>query len=1000
MKSDSIDRRWRSSPRARLMLLAFVLVGAWRGGAPSIFGFGVGAQGTVDFERDIRPLLLARCAGCHGPERQKGGLRLDQRAEALRGGVSGPVIIPGQSGASELWRRVTSREAVEQMPPTGERLTPREVALLRAWIDAGAIWPSGPVAADTSATGATERTEPRRAEKASWWSLQPIGRPLPPSPAGLPETWARSPIDRFIYAGLAARGLTPSPRADRRTLIRRLSYDLTGLPPTASEVEAFVSDQDPQAWEKLVDRLLASPHYGEQWGRHWLDVARFGESKGFEQNHIIDNLWPYRDYVIRSFNEDKPFDRFVIEQLAGDVVGAGDPLVEIATAFLVSGPYDSVGNQDEVQQKVIRANTIDDLITATSNAFLGLTVNCARCHHHKFDPIPTEDYYRLRAAFDGVTHGERVLATEAEKSAHAAGLAPLEARRREVTAGLESLEKSIATRALERAAREANWTLPKVTRHFNEHRFAPVRARHLRFRIRATSDRPRSGENARLDEFEVWTAERESRNIALAATGTTATGATTRRAEDLVGTSAYGVELVTDGRFGERWFVGAPAELLLTFPRPELIDRIVFSQDRTQAAGALATHLGAYVTEYEVEVSLDGAQWHRVADSLAREPFNEAQKVERFAAAVTTTDESARLAALRTARQEVERQIKELPPLPRYWAGKFSQPTATTYVHRGGDPQRRGVDIRPASLAVLDGALPGYDLPAEAPEAERRLALARWIADQRNPLTPRVMVNRLWSHHFGTGIVDTPSDFGYLGGRPTHPELLDWLAQRLLHHGWRLKPLQREILLSEAWQQRSDFREEAARVDGASRLLWRFPPRRLDAEEIRDTLLAVTGRLDPRLGGPGFRLYRYLEDNVATYVPLDRHGPETWRRAIYHQNARASLVDGLTDFDLPDNASAAPTRIRTTSPLQALTQLNHRLTLDLAEALAARIARADTAQAGLDDDTARIQQAFAFAFQRSATAAEVAAARQLIATHGWRAFTRALLNANELFYLR
>lgn len=974
-------RRVSSGHRVALFVVFLVVGGRMR--APQ-------AQGAVDFERDIRPLLLARCAGCHGSGQSKGGLRLDRRESAQRGGASGPVIIPGNSAASELMRRVTSHDPLTQMPPTGARLTPREVARLREWIDAGAAWPPDAEHAGEPGVAAA----PRRADK-SWWSLQPVTNPAPPATPGIPAAWARSPLDRFIYAGLAAKGLRPAPRADRRTLIRRLYYDLTGLPPTPEEVAAFVADPDPQAWERLVDRLLASPHYGEQWGRHWLDVARFGESKGFEQNHLVNNLWAYRDYVIQSFNDDKPFDRFMIEQLAGDVVGAGDPRVEIATAFLVCGPYDSVGNQDEAQQKVIRANTIDDMITATSNAFLGLTVNCARCHHHKFDPIPTEDYYRMRAAFEGVTHGERVLATPAAKEAHARLTAPLEARRRELGAGIEALEKEIALRARDLAGRAGKWTLPKVTRHFNEHRFTPVTTRHLRFRIRATSDRPNSGANARLDEFEVWTSGPGTRNVALATAGTTVRGATTRRAEDLVGASAYGVELVTDGKFGERWFVGAPAELELTFARPERIDRIVFSQDRTLAPGASATHLGPLVTEYEIEVAADGRNWRRIADSLVREPFNEAQTVERFAARVTAPAEAARLASWRADRLAVERELKAIPPLPLHWAGKFVPPPAKTEVQRGGDPQRPGAEVRPASLALLDGVLPGYELPADAPEADRRLALARWLADERHPLTARVIANRIWHYHFGAGIVDTPSDFGYLGGRPSHPELLDWLAHRLRQHGWRLKPLHREILLSEAWRQSSDFREDAARIDGASRWLWRFPPRRLDAEEIRDTLLAVAGRLDRQAGGPGFRLYRYLEDNVATYLPLDEHGPATWRRAVYHQNARASLVDGLTDFDQPDNAAPAPARIRTTSPLQALTQLNHQLTLDLADALTARLTREVSG-----DDGARIERAFLLAFQRRPTPPEAAAARQLIAAHGWRALTRALLNANELFYLR
>lgn len=931
-------------------------------------------QSAVDFERDIRSLLLGRCGECHGATAQKAGLRLDQKAAAMK------VIVPGKSDASELFRRITSTDKAEMMPPKGERLSAREIALLKAWIDAGANWPE------------TDRAvaEARRADK-SWWSLQPLVAVEPPTPQGIPAAWAKSPIDRFIFAKLAERNLQPSAPADRRALIRRVSYDVTGLPPTPEDVEAFVKDQSPDAYERLVDRLLNSPQYGEQWGRHWLDVARFGESKGFEQNHIINNLWQYRDYVIRSFNEDKPFSRFIVEQLAGDVVGRGNPAVEIGTAFLVCGPYDSVGNQDETQQKIIRANTLDDLITATSNAFLGVTVNCARCHHHKFDPIPTEDYYRLRAAFEGVIHGERVLATDEEKQRYAAKAQPLEARRAELTKEKAALEQRIAERAKAKAAEVTDYALPKITRHFNEHRFAPVAARFVKFKMLAHSDNPKSGVNARVDEFELWTKER---NVALATSGAKAFGATSRKAEDLANAEAYGVELVNDGKFGERWFVAAPAELTIELPRVEIVERIVFSHDRTAAPDTIVSGIGPFVTEYALLVSLDGKEWKAVGDSTSRPPYNEAHLVERFAATVISNEEKQRCATIDAELADINRELKAIPALPVVWAGKFEQPKAMTYVHRGGDPLRRGADVQPASLALLAGALKPFALSADAPENERRLALANWIASDENPLTARVLANRIWHYHFGTGIVDTPSDFGYLGGRPSHPELLDWLARRLQAHGWRLKPLHREILLSQTYQQSSAHRAEAAQQDGGARLLWRFPPRRLSAEEIRDTMLLVAGKLNLQMGGPSFRLYRYLEDNVATYVPLDKHGPESYRRAIYHQNARSSLIDGLTDFDLPDNASAAPNRISTTSPLQALTLLNHQFTLAMAEALAARV-QAEQPQ----EQRAQIRRAFALAFQRAPTPEEETATSTLIAKYGWRAFGRALLNANELLYL-
>jgi len=343
----------------------------------------------------------------------------------------------------------------------------------------------------------------------------------------------------------------------------------------------------------------------------------------------------------------------------------------------------------------------------------------------------------------------------------------------------------------------------------------------------------------------------------------------------------------------------------------------------------------------------------------------------------------------------IEAEIRNVPSPRTVWAGRFEQPGEPTRVMLGGDPARKGVEVGAGSLSALDRIVGGFNLPKDAPESERRVALAKWLVDPDHPLTARVMANRVWHHHFGTGLVDTPGDFGELGGQPSHPDLLDWLAWRLQQHGWRLKPLHREILLSQTYRQSSAWREAAADIDADGRLLWRFPPRRLMAEEIRDTLLSVAGKLDPRMGGPGFRLYRYLQDNVATYIPLEEHGPETYRRAVYHQNARATRVDLLTDFDAPDCAFPAPKRSTTTSPLQALTLLNHSFTRDMAEALAKRL-DLDCPTGGME---ARIQRAFRLAFGRDPDALERETGIALARKHGLPAFCRALLNANEMIYV-
>jgi hypothetical protein len=351
------------------------------------------------------------------------------------------------------------------------------------------------------------------------------------------------------------------------------------------------------------------------------------------------------------------------------------------------------------------------------------------------------------------------------------------------------------------------------------------------------------------------------------------------------------------------------------------------------------------------------------------------------------TSATAELASARAA-------LAAVPGLPSWWAGKFETAPGPFVIFLGGDPGRRGAEARAGSPKALGGEEPGYALPADAPESSRRLALAEWLVDPRNPLALRVLANRLWHYHFGTGIVDTPSDFGFMGGRPSHPELLDWLARQVIDAGWRLKPLHRLIVTSQTYHQSSAYREAAAQVDGNSRLLWRFPPRRLAAEEVRDTMLQVAGVLETSMGGPGFKLYRYLEDNVATYVPLDAPGPETYRRGVYHHSARASHLDLLSDFDCPDNAFGAPRRAATTTPLQALTMMNHAFGLDMARALADRLRR----EAGAEP-SAQVRRAFALAFGRPPSEAERGRAVSLIARHGLLPFCRALLNANELIYL-
>lgn len=927
---------------------------------------------TAFFEQRIRPVLVEHCYPCHSTEAKKlkGNLYLDSKAGWEKGGDSGgPAIVPGKPDESLLIRTVQHVEEDMEMPPKKPKLPDAIIADLVTWVKMGAPDPRD---------GA--RIEAKRGDK-SWWSLQPLAK-----------QFAHERIDDFIIAKLAEKKLVLSPPADPRALIRRMTYDVTGLPPTAEEVETFAKAHQAnprQAIEALVDRLLASPRYGERWGRHWLDVIRFGESNGFERNFVIDDLWPFRDYVIQSVNDDKPFHRFITEHLAGDVIGKDNPKVEVGSAFLVAGPYDDVANQDPVAQANIRAATLDDIITATSGAFLGLTINCARCHNHKFDPIPTEDYYRLRAAFEGIEHGRRAIATKQQREAFAKATRPLNQEKAKLTAELDALDDAIHARATQRAA-GIKATRPKIDPHATDESFPTTEARFLRFVIHGFTTAPAAKKRpnapgGKLTEFQVWSTD--GNNVALASHGTKAEGAKSATAEDFP--EAYGPQYCIDGMTGEGWFIGDPPVLTLTFAKMERINRITFINARGERGTDESKVAGATPCEYEIQTSLDGATWQTVATDEGRESWTPAHRIAKARREVITGDEQAKLSTLEKQIEQVQAKLNRVPRLPQVWAGNYSQPKDRTFVHKGGDPMKPGEPVLPASLSVLDQVTKPFELKPDASEGQRRLALAQWITSNDNPLTPRVLANRVWQWHFGTGIVDTPSDLGFLGSQPTHPELLDYLAQRLIAHGWKLKPLHREILLSHTYLQSAAFRPEAAKEDKDARLLWRFPPRRLSAEEIRDTLLAAGGKLQLEpMGGPGFRLYKFTQNNVCTYFPLDTHGPETYRRAVYHQNARASIVDVLNDFDLPDIAFAAPKRANTTTPLQALTLLNHRFTLDMASALAARLPSGDA-----------VTRAYLITFQRVPTTREHEAATKLIATHGTDSFCRALLNANELIYL-
>jgi len=879
-------------------------------------------------------ILEKRCLSCHNSKARIGGLSLETRADAA-------TVLGGR-----LLGRVTSG----QMPPGGG-LAQDERQTISGWLKDGAPW--------EKRLSATARP---RAGK-DWWSLQPL------------KVAAGGSIDRYIQDGLAAKGLRMSPPAAARTLIRRVTFDLTGLPPSPEEVEAFVADSSPDAYGKLVDRLLASPAYGERWGRHWLDVIRYGESNGYEQNHLRPNAWPFRDYVVRSLNADKPYRRMILEQLAGDVVGKGDPEVEVATGFLVAGPHDTVGNQAEAAKRQQRADDYDDVVNATASAFLGMTVSCAKCHDHKFDPIMQADYYRMSAVFSGVVHGEREISTHARKAAYRAQAAPLEKQIEEGKQALVALRKQgeAGRKAVEQRLRAR--MRPPVSPFGTEESFAAVGAKAVR--LVALQGAPGG-----LDEIEVWTAD--GRNVARDSAGARIEASSTRVADG--NPDAYHARYLIDAVFNQRWFAagGGKVTITITLPRSEPVVKVSWSTDRQRAfQGGFQQPT---LEKYEIEVLGDGGEWRHVASNAGRFPANKTEQERVLVLESLRQAERERFTALEQSVAGWESQLRKLEKPPVVYAGTFRTPDAV-FLLKGGNVMQRGEQMPAASLS----ALPGFTLALDAPEAQRRLALAEWIASDANPLTPRVMANRLWHYHFGTGLVATPSDFGFNGERPVNQALLDYLAKRLVEGGWRLKPLHREIVMSAAYRQSSEWTAAASKVDAESRLLWRFPPQRLQAEAIRDQMLAVAGVLDRKVGGPSFQLYKYTVDNVATYFPLDAFGPETYRRSLYAQPARSIRMELLSEYDCPDSSLPEPKRVVTTSPLQALSLLNNSFTIGMSEAFAKRVKAESPGDA--------VGRAFELAFGRKPSQEEREAASRLVAQHGLTALARALFNANEFVYV-
>jgi hypothetical protein len=977
---------------------------------------------TPDFDRQVAPILASRCLDCHSGAEPKGKLDLSQAKLALAGGESGPAIEPGKPAASLLWERIAANE----MPPK-HPLPAAEREAIKAWIAAGAKWGTDPIDPFRYSTAARAGYD--------WWSLQPIKRPPVPAIQN-PKSKIQNPIDAFILAKLEEKGLTPSPPADPRTLIRRLSFDLTGLPPSPEEVELFADEsiRNPQsAIRNLASRLLNSPHYGERWARHWLDIAHFGESDGYEYDKMRPHAWRYRDWVIDALNRDLPFDQFARLQIAGDVLapeGKEDKSAIVATGFLVAGAFDGLQPKGDVMKLIMRQDELEDIVSLVSQTFLGLTVNCARCHDHKFDPVRQTDYYRLASSLAGVKRGDRDVSVQVPEE-----IAKAEKRVADELLAID-LPVRKAIRARRQAAAANNPEPPKPLAQWEFDRD---------FNDSAGSLTAGAADGARLENgallFDGKQAYAFTRPLEHDLTEKTLEAwvqldSLDQRGGGVLAVQSAGGEVFDAIVFGEkepkRWiagsdffrrtqaFEGGPAE-------SDAKDRFVHLAIVYQADGQIRAYRDGqpYGQPYQsvklatfekgtsnvifgLRHSPPGGNKHLAGKIDRARLYDRALSADEVAASAGTirtfiSEEElyAELdAAGRTRRKELVAELARLrSEILRYRDRKAfavtPQDAPVAHLLVRGNATQPAEPIAPGGVLAIKSSSPDFGLAPSANDADRRRKLAEWIASPNNPLFARTIVNRLWHYHFGRGLVETTSDLGFSGGQPSHPELLDWLSAELIERKWSLKELHKLIVTSATYQQASRPRPECQAVDADNRLLWRYSPRRLEAEAVRDATLVIAGQLNPAIGGPSVKDFRPYEYKTTQYYePLDPVGHEFNRRSIYRMWARGGKNPLLDTFDCPDPSTATPRRGTTTTPLQALALLNNSFTLRMADHFAERLAKERPESA-----EQQVARAFELAYGRPPSVLEWAAATAFVQEHGLPAFGRVLLNANGFLYV-
>jgi len=958
----------------------------------------------VDFVRDVRPIFEAHCYDCHSGTKHKSGLRLDIKSEAMKGGDNhGPDIVPGNAKDSPLYHFLITEDEDELMPPEG-RLSDSEIDIIKRWISEGAPWPDG---IDTA----------QLEDKTDHWAFKPLA---------IPESKG---IDSFIDEKLAEKGLHRSPPAEPIAWLRRVTFDLTGLPPSPEEVDAFLKHQDHTA---VVERLLSSPRYGERWAQHWLDVVRYADTHGFEVNTERPNAWPYRDYVIRAFNEDKPYNRFVREQIAGDVLYPYTRDGVEALGFIAAGPWDFIGHAEVAESKtdgkIARNLDRDDMVASTMNTFVSTTLQCARCHDHKFDRFATQEtYYGMQAVFAALDRTDKRYDLDPSTGWQRAELEASKARLLEQLATWETLGARNAgssvskldaeIKALETAqAEKTNFygyqspaaPEPNVSRWVQIDLKQSVALRRLEL-FPAQGD-PRKPRDAR--GFPVRFKIEASDDPAFK---TKVTRLVDHTSEDF---PTPGVEPLSWSIDQTARYVRFTATVLPKVRNDYLFalaELKIWNSDGVNAA------TGAIVSAPDVEDFL-APRWtlENLVDGVTPEamPARQAQIVAANAARTQAIEEAMEPEQKRLrdkARQKlagIEKELATLPEQAVVYAGGIhrgegtfvgtgangGKPREIFVLHRGdvNSPKKRA---HAGAVALTSGASAEFAVPEDAPEGERRAALARWLTDPANPLTWRSIVNRIWQYHFGRAIVDTPNDFGRMGQTPSHPELLDWLAVEFRDGGQSFKALSRLIVTSAAYRQISSLTpatEAAMAVDADNRFLWRMNPRRLEAEAVRDSMLLVTGKLDLTMGGPSFQDFVVEQPAHSPhyrYGSYDPNDPRSHRRTVYRMIVRSQPQPFLGALDCADPSLSVEKRNESMGALQALAMMNNRFVIAMSEQFAARL------QKEASTPTDRITRAFQLTLGRDPTSTELTQLSNYATTYGWANACRLILNLNEFAFV-